>query len=165
MPRLPNILAASACLFAAAWAAPAAAQSANSHDMALTASVESSCTVATTDMAFGVLDTTVPRVDTTATITVTCASTTVFKIQIDNGDNASGSQRRMANGSGDFINYQVYRNNNRTQVWGLAPTSARNGIIVKGGSADYTAYGRLTGITPTTPTGEYSDMLTVWVEF
>lgn len=149
----------------AGFAAPAHAGT-NSGNMALGASVQGQCSVSTMDLNFGLLDTqNVTQVDAEGTVTVTCAYTTVFKIQIDFGDNALGEVRRIANGNGDFLTYEVYRNAARTQRWALIPVQSRNGVIVGGGSEDFEAYGRLTGISPATPTGVYTDDLTVTITF
>lgn len=138
----------------------------NGGGLALGASVAGECTVTATDLAFGILDTqNVTTVDAEGTVTVTCAATTVFKIQLDWGENPDGEQRRIKNANGDFLPYEVYRNANRTQRWALIPVQSRNGVIVGGGTEDFEAYGTLSGISPTTPTGYYVDNLTVMVTF
>jgi spore coat protein U-like protein len=138
----------------------------NGGGLALGATVDSECTVTATDLAFGILDTqNVTTVDAEGTVTVACASTTVFKIQLDFGENATGQQRRIKNAAGDFLPYEVYRNANRTQRWALIPVQSRNGVIVGGGTEDFEAYGTLSGISPTTPKGYYVDNLTVMITF
>lgn len=149
---------------AACFASPAAA---NTDDMPIQADVVSRCAVSATSLDFGVLDiATIVRKDANATITVTCSGIAIFRVELDNGTNAaSGGQRRLVNGKGDHLTYEVYRNGRRTQRWGAGPFASRNGIILSlgSGSVDLEAYGRLSGITPATATGTYTDTLTVTV--
>ena len=104
-------------------------------------------------------------VDAEGTVTVSCASTTTFKIQLDWGENADGQQRRIKNANGDYLPYEVYRNAKPNQRWALIPVQSRNGVIVGGGTEDFEAYGTLSGISPTTPKGYYVDNLTVMITF
>lgn len=146
---------------------PAAAGT-NGGGMQVGAQVVGRCTVSATDLAFGILDTqNVTQVDANATVTIGCSGIlTVFRIEMDWGQNAIGEQRRIRNAAGDVLPYQIYRNNNRTQRWGGRPVETRNGVIIAGiGSEDFEAYGRLTGIRPDTPKGVYTDQVTVTVNF
>jgi|TARA_R100000049_G_C1952620_1_gene101780 spore coat protein U-like protein len=157
---------AGACALAGL-SSPAAAAP-NGSQMQIGAQVEGRCSVSTTDMAFGVLDTKhVTRVDTNATVSVSCAGLlTFFRLTMDWGQNASGEQRRIKNASNDYLPYEVYRNNNRTQRWGQRNSESRTGVILLGiGNEDFEAYGRLSGITPSTPKGRYTDQLTVTITF
>ena len=151
-----------ACPSAPAIAAP------NASQMQIGAQVDGRCSVSATDMAFGVLDTkNVSRVDATATVSVSCAGLlTFFRVTMDWGQNASGEQRRIRNAGNDYLPYEVYRNANRTQRWGQRTNEARSGIILLGiGSNDFEAYGRLTGISPSTPKGRYTDQIKVTIAF
>lgn len=162
--RTMGLCLAGAVVFAG-FSSPAQAAR-NGGGLALGAQVDSECTVSATDLAFGILDTqNVTTVDAEGTVTVSCAATTVFKIQLDWGENAVGEQRRIKNANGDYLPYEVYRNANRTQRWALIPVQSRNGVIIGGGTEDFEAYGTLSGITPTTPTGYYVDNLTVMITF
>lgn len=161
IPRTISIVSA---LAGAALATPG---NANTGDMPIEANVVNTCTVSATSLDFGVLDVaTITQKEASATVTVSCFGIGIFRVEMDNGNNATGGgQRRMSNGDGNFLNYEVYRNNRRTQRWGLSPFSSRNGIIIApfGGSVDLEAYGRVSGITPATATGVYRDTLTVTV--
>ena len=166
-PARPIIVAicAGAGLFLAA---PAAAQSTHASDMAVGASVVGECTVSVTELNFGdaINPVLVTEIDMNGTVTVSCSDKAIFSMEMDYGTHANGTQRRLRNAAGDYLNYQIYRNFNRTQVWAVKPTEKRNGIILNGGgSEDYEAYGTLTGITPSTPTGTYTDTITVTLTF
>lgn len=143
---------------------PLAAQ--NTGTLGASAEVDGSCTIVTDALNFDVLDTqTVTQVDASATVTVECTAFTVFEVSMGPGYHNSGGQRRMSNGS-DFINYEVYKDNLRTQPWGLGATLTRWGVVATpGGTQDLEAYGRITGLSPATPTGSYSDQLEVIVYF
>lgn len=101
-------------------AAPAFAQTATAN-LNVSATVNSSCTVTTTAVAFGVYDPIVTNasapLDATGTVVVTCTKGAGSRIDLNTGSNASGSVRRMA-GGGDFLTYELYQDTTRTTVWG-----------------------------------------------
>ncbi len=86
----------------------------------ITASVPSGCRItAVADLDFGVLSPplSTPH-DQSASITLQCPSGTPWQIGIGPGHHPAGGSRRMNNGSGAFVAYQLYRNAGRTLVWG-----------------------------------------------
>ncbi len=131
----------------------------------VTANVQPACTVTATDMNFGnagLLDSGGPH-DATSSIGVTCVSGTAWKIGLDNGMHASGNTRRMQ-GPGGYVQYELYRDNGRSQRWGNNPgTDTVNGTG-NGGNQNRTVYGRVPSqITPSA--GTYSDTITVSVTY
>lgn len=142
------------------------AQAQNTATLGATAQVGDSCTVAANNLNFDELDVhSVTQVDASATITVQCTAFNIFEVSLGTGFYNDAGQRRLSNGS-DFINYQVYKDNLRTQPWGLGATETRWGVVaLPGGTQDLEAYGRITGLTPATATGSYSDQLEIIVYF
>ncbi|MGB8635102.1 MAG: spore coat U domain-containing protein [Rhodanobacteraceae bacterium] len=137
----------------------------NFSNWTVTANVQPTCTVTATNMNFGnagLLDSGGPH-DATSSIGVTCVSGTAWKIGLDNGMHASGNTRRMQ-GPGGYVQYELYRNNGRSQRWGNNPgTDTVNGTG-NGGSQNRTVYGRVPSqITPSA--GTYSDTITVSVTY
>lgn len=161
-----NCLAGSTGVLALVGLATPAQAGTNSGQLALGAQVNRSCSVSTMDLNFGLLDThNVTEIDAEGTISVACISTTIFSIELDFGNHALGETRRIRNADGDYLTYEVYRNASRTQRWASLPVQSRNGVIIGEGSEDFEAYGTLSGISPSTPVGAYSDQLTVTITF
>lgn len=160
-----NILGMIGCLAGLAYSAPAFAQ-AESASMPVSGQVVNRCGVRATPMDFGTINprTTGP-IDATATVTLRCTILEFVQIRMDNGQNAIGNQRRMINGAGEFLEYNVYVDAARTLRWGPAP----NGYMLQGTTLgitdiDLTAYGRIDAL-PAGVNGAYSDVVTVTVTF
>ena len=85
------------------------------------ANVSNSCTIALSrpqDLDFGSHGSIPAPINSSTAISLSCPSNLNWKIGLSNGVNASGTQRRMKNPGGNFINYELYRNSARTQRWG-----------------------------------------------
>lgn len=146
-------------------ASPLRAQTAT-EALDLRLDVTEECSVAASTMDFGsATPTTTGPLDTTSIIRVACNGNTNFRIEMDLGDNASGTQRRMGNGMGGFVNYQIYRNSNRTQLWGTGSNDSRQGVAVANVANEFTAYGRVPAFTPGSLSGSYLDTVTVTINF
>ncbi|NMW31052.1 spore coat protein U domain-containing protein [Altererythrobacter sp. RZ02] len=159
------ILGILGCLAGLGISVPASADSVDAS-MPVSGSVVNRCGVRATPMTFGTIN---PQgagpIDATATVTLRCTVFEFVRITMDNGQNAIGSQRRMVNQNGEFLEYQIYANAGRTQRWG----PGAGGFLLQGftlgvNDIDLTAYGRIPNISPTL-TGTFSDVITVTVEF
>jgi spore coat protein U-like protein len=97
----------------------AASQSAN---LGVTASVAANCTIATAPVAFGAYDPVAANAATdllgTGTLTVACTKGAAATIDLGQGANYLAPTRRMTAGAGAFLNYALYKDAARTQVWG-----------------------------------------------
>src|SRR5437870_13726869 len=115
-------------------------------NLSVTASVSANCTISTAPVAFGAYDPVSANAATnlngTGTLTVACTKGATATIDLGNGGNFSGGTRRMGSGS-DFLNYALYKDAARTQVWGsglaggttmayLAATKASTAVSVYG---------------------------------
>ena len=130
------------------------------------------CSLAVTSLSFGSYDASAPAPrDTTGTVTVNCTSpftiNSTFDITLSTGGSGSYATRQMAKGT-DRLNYNVYADAARTQLWG----NGSNGTFllratvsgVTSFTATATGYGRI----PTgqwTPAGPYADTLVVTVTY
>jgi len=135
----------------------------------ISASVAAVCTISTSPVAFGAYDPVVANAATdlngTGTVTVACTKGAAATIDLGNGGNLSGGSRRMSSGS-DFLNYALYKDAARTQVWGTGlaggTTSAYNAAS-KAATA-VTVYGTVPQNQDVT-VGAYSDVVLATINY
>ena len=100
---------------------PAFAGSATAN-LSVTANVSANCTISTAPVAFGAYDPVSANAATdllaTGTLTVACTKGTAATIDLGQGASYSAPTRRMTAGAGAFLNYALYKDAARTQVWG-----------------------------------------------
>lgn len=84
-------------------------------------------------------------------------------VALDSGTNGSRKSRAMRSGAGDRINYQLYRNPERKQVWGTGK-SALEVSLDQRGSGRVPVYGTVLG-GQSVPAGDYSDTVNVTLSF
>ena len=155
-------MAAGAC---ALGASPCAAAGRATYQMPVSVNPTNSCTVSATPMIFMIPVPTNGAVDSTSLITVKCPPLTAFTIDIDTGLHPNGINRRVYNAAANaYINYDVYRDPPRSQVWGTG--AARNVPGNTGLTGLYlrTVYGRVTAVK-SIKAGGYNDTLTVTITF
>jgi spore coat protein U-like protein len=105
-PRFLLAAAVAAHAFAGVAAAQSSPQTAN---LSVTASVAANCTVSTSPVNFGSYNPlSAATVTATGQVLLRCTRGTIPAVALDNGGNAAGGQRRMANG-GEFLAYNLMR--------------------------------------------------------
>lgn len=57
-----------------------------------------------------------------------CSAGTAYSIGIDNGSHASGTQRRLAGGTSEFVDYNLYSDNAYAVPWGTSGAGLLTGI-------------------------------------
>ncbi|MEZ0471938.1 spore coat U domain-containing protein [Luteimonas salinilitoris] len=131
------------------------------------ATVPNNCVIsAATNLDFG----TVPGLinanrDQTSAISFTCTGRTAWNVALNNGQNASGSTRRMRLGaSGSYVNYELYRDPGRSQRWGTTAGADTVPGTGTGSVQTLTVYGRVPA-TQAVPAGNYGDVITVTVSY
>ncbi len=128
-----------------------------------------SCTVTTIAVNFGNYITSAAYpLDTTGYVDITCASGIPYTVRLDAGQNSGGgfNPRKMRlSGGGDTLNYNLYRDSARTEVWGdgTSNTYIQTGIGT-GGTAHLIVYGRIPG-GQNVKVGLYTDAVIVIVEW
>lgn len=134
--------------------------------------VERDCTISAPSVNFG----TRPLPDTFDTIsqtaTVRCSIGDAYSVALDDGKNASGTTRRMTNGT-SFLEYDIFKGTSGTDRWGSTATERRsstsadvapnvhNGVATQ--SYHYRA--RVRPDQPPVTTGTYKDTLRLTVIF
>lgn len=143
---------------------PPAAQAATATtDFNVTAHVPTSCSISTGPgtLAFG--DYADAQIDAQTTFGVTCTSGGAYTVGLSNGDNYSDPNRRMTDGSGHYLNYELYKETGRTNRWGNA-----GGELVSdsgtGSEQTLTVFGRLPG-SQGLIAGDYTDNIDVTVTY
>jgi spore coat protein U-like protein len=130
----------------------------------VSATVTSTCVVnPSTPVAFGgIASNYTGDVDANGIVSVTCANTLPYSVGLDNGGNFLVS-RRMISGI-NFLNYQLFSDNARTQVWGTTIGTDTVPGIGSGVAQTYTVYGRVP-VGQTIIPGSYADTVNVTVTF
>ena len=131
----------------------------------VSATFANTCYISTaTDMDFGSVVNLATTRDQTSTISVRCPTGSDYQIALNFGVNTTGGNvRRMAGPGGNFLNYQLYRNSGRSQVWGNTSGSDVSGT---GNNTiqNYTVYGRVPA-QPVGAAGAYADTITVTLTY
>ncbi|MCZ8184737.1 MAG: spore coat U domain-containing protein [Beijerinckiaceae bacterium] len=132
----------------------------------LSITIQASCTVVSaTAINFGSMATIAANVDQTSTLTVNCSSTTPYNVGlgVGGGSGATVATRKMTSGS-DVVNYTLYRDASRTQVWGETIGTDTVTGTGTGANQTLTIYARVPAQT-VPPPGTYTDAVTVTVTY
>lgn len=129
------------------------------------------CTISASGVAFGAYDPLAAGADNgTGPISLACpTNANSVIIALSTGTSGTYTARTMRSG-GNILNYQLYRDSARTQVWGNGTagtfTQTLTGGTTGGGTRNYstTVYGRITALQ-NVPAGAYLDTITVTVTF
>jgi len=129
------------------------------------ATVLTSCQVTATNLSFGSVGLLTANLDGANTVTPQCTSGTPYNVGLDAGTGAGATvaTRKMTSGA-NTVNYSLYQNSARTQVWGT--TIGTNTVAGTGTGANQplTVYGRVP--TQTTPRpATYSDTIVTTVTY
>lgn len=136
----------------------------------VTATVQSSCELTTSPVAFGSFKpATSGNVDAAGAVRVTCTVTTPYTVDLGTGNKSSTFDTRWMGGSNvanaDTLAYNLYLDSNRTQVWGDTTESTVHATGVGTGSQTvHSVYGRMAKSQFVTP-DDYADVVTVTVSY
>jgi len=144
----------------------AASQTANLN---VTASVSAVCTISTVTVAFGAYDPVVANAATdlngTGTLAVACTKGAAATIDLGVGNNLSAGTRRMSSGT-DFLNYALFKDAARTQVWGTGMTGGTTLTYnsASKASTNITVYGKVPQAQDVS-VGAYSDVVVATINY
>ena len=154
-------------LGAATFSTPALAGTASST-LSVNATVTANCTVSTTALNFGSVNTlSASAVDGTGGVTVTCTNGSAWTAAADagSGTGATLATRRLTSG-GNALNYALYTDAGRSTVWGDGTGStATVGNTGSGSAQTFTVYGRIAGGQNGAPAGTYADTVSVTITY
>lgn len=149
-------------------ASPQAAQAATATtSIAVSATVQASCTVTATTLPFGSYNplSSTP-LDATSTITVNCTTGTSYTIGLNAGatSGATVTTRQMLQ-STNALNYSLFRDSGHTTNWGNTPgTDTPASVVANTSAATTTVYGRIPALQ-NVPAGSYTDSVQVTVNY
>src|ERR1700730_16793085 len=145
----------------------AGSQTAN---LSVTASVAANCTISTAPVAFGPYDPVGANAAAdllgTGTLTVACTKGAAATIDLGQGANYLAPTRRMTAGAGAFLNYALYKDAARTNVWGstMVGGSVYNYNSASRNSVNITVYGTATQAQDVT-VGAYVDTVVATINY
>jgi spore coat protein U-like protein len=126
------------------------------------------CKVTASTVSFGNYDTfSGAPLDATGEVNVTCDAADPFTVKLDQGENSGGSfnPRVLGGAAGENIQYNLYVNSARQEIWGdgTGRTFVNTGTS-NGSEIPLTVYGRIPA-RQNVPVGSYSDTIKVIVEW
>ena len=137
-------------------------------NLAVSAVVVPNCRLTVEPLAFGSYDPlgvhSIANLEATAALVLTCTRDSHATIVMDGGRNAGpGLSRGLALGT-DRLEYQIYRDSARTQVWGRGADS--RSVLAQGlrSPSELVVYGRILG-GQEVAAGNYTDVITATVDF
>lgn len=136
----------------------------------VSATVGEGCTINVSGISFPTYTQT--GVDTTGSITVTCPQNIAYNVTMNSGlnyDSVSG-RRRMNDGAGNLLMYNLYRNSGLTFIWGDNgfQNTITNGTPLPGtgtGAAQTVSVFGHVHSNQIVPNGTYTDNVLVTVNF
>jgi spore coat protein U-like protein len=148
---------------------PKAAAATATANLSLSASVANNCTISTSAVAFGSYDPVVANaaanLDGSGQVTIACTKGAAPTIGLGLGSNASGSVRRLGDGSGNYLSYEVYSDSSRSVVWGDSGSNLLTPAVAPSKAArNFTVYGRIVA-NQDVAAGSYSDTVVATVNF
>lgn len=130
------------------------------------ATVISDCSIISApNINFGNVGVLTANLDITSTLTVSCTPGTIYALALDAGSAAGSTvtNRLMAQGA-NTLQYQLYSDASRTQVWGVTPGTDTQGGTGTGSNTVYTIYARLPPQS-TPPVGVYTSTVTATISY
>jgi len=125
---------------------------------------QSMCSVSAANLTFGIYTPKqMANLDGSAYVSVVCTAGTPYLLGMDNGLYFQSPWRRGRN-SGSYLNYQLYVDSGRSQVWGMIPGSSMMNGTGTGSLQNIPVYGRIPGYQEPSD-GSYGDSVTVTVEY
>jgi spore coat protein U-like protein len=161
-PALQAIALAGACLAGLSGTAAQAATTTTS--VSVTATVQATCLISATNLAFGVY--TGVQLDVTSTITVTCTNTTPYNVGLNAGTSvgATVTTRKMTGPAAALLAYAMFQDTGRTTNWGTTVSTDTAAGTGTGAAQPLTVYGRVAASQFVAP-GAYTDTVTATITF
>ena len=140
-----------------------------------TLTIKANCQLlATSQVNFGTVDPLTPAtVSGNGSISVACTKgITISSIVLSQGNNFGGTQRRMSDGNGHYIPYQLFTDSSHTTLWGDGTSGT--GAPLAGGftpstsassTQSFNVFGLVKASDEDVPPNAYNDTVNVTVNF
>lgn len=164
-PYLNYILATGAATLWVGISAPAFASTATGT-LNVSMTIQSSCTLTSSSVvAFGTAGVLTANTDATGSLMVHCTNTTPYTVALDagGGSGATTAVRRMT-ASSVTLNYALYRDSARSQIWGNTTGTDTIAGTGNGNDQTLTVYGRVP-VQTTPAAGTYTDTVNVTITY
>ncbi len=137
--------------------------STSTANMGVSATVQSTCLIAATPLAFGTY--TGVLASTSTTLSVTCTNTTPYNVGLNAGlgTGATVTNRKMT-GSSAVLNYGLYQDSAESVNWGQTVGTDTVTGTGNGSAQSLTVYGKVPAGQYVAP-GAYSDTITATVTY
>jgi spore coat protein U-like protein len=142
---------------------PASASTATTT-FSVTATVQSTCLISASNLAFGTYSGSL--INMTTTLSVTCTNSTTYNVGLSAGtaSGATVTTRAMTGPGGATLSYAMYQDSGHTTNWGdTVGTDTKSGTG-NGSAQTLTVYGQLAAGQYPTP-GSYTDTITATVTY
>jgi spore coat protein U-like protein len=167
MKKLMNKKLIAAAVLSVFGVSSALAASASSN-IQVNATVNPSCVVSATNVAFGTFTPAATgNASATGGISSTCTKTTAYNITIDGGASGSIANRAMAGatqGNADKLSYNLFLDAGHSSIWGDGTTGGKLSAVGNGAAQAATVYAKLPLNQYLTP-DSYADTLTVTLAY
>ena len=139
----------------------------------VSATVAANCLASATALSFGTYTPAAGNVTSNTTISVRCTKNTAFTVALNGGSTTGGtiSQRLLSDGSGNSLQYNLYRDAAFTQLFGDGTSGTTAGGTGNGmapaSAVAVSVYGQLPDTTnnQARPPGTYTDLINVTVTY
>ncbi len=132
-------------------------------NLSVSATVANACTVDNATLSFGSY--TLTEKDASTTLNVQCTTGVAYNILMNSGmgTGATTTSRKMTNGA-NTLNYTLYRDGARTNIWGLSIGVDTIAGVGTGNVQTIDIFGRIPA-GQGVPTGTYNDTVTITVDY
>lgn len=160
-------LAAVAAFTAQLMLATAASAATATGNMTVRITIQAECKIESADdLDFGTWGVMDANIDQTTTISVQCTNSTPYTIGLSAGAGAGATVavREMTGPAAAIVNYTLYSDSARTQVWGVTVGTDTVAGTGDGSAQPLTVYGRVPPQT-TPAAGVYTDTVAITVTY
>lgn len=164
--RILPLAAAMAIAAPSLMAGPAFAATATGN-LTVRITIQAECKIqSAADLDFGTRGVIDANIDQTTTISVQCTNSTPYTVGLSAGAGAGATVavRKMTGPAAAAINYTLYRDAARTQVWGVTVGTDTVAGTGNGSAQPLTVYGRVPAQT-TPAAGVYTDTVAITVTY
>lgn len=135
-----------------------------SDTLTLQVTVQEACSISGTTLNFGTYSSgQQAALDAEGSISYSSCPEGTLTIALDGGGAGDVASRRLTAGGGSTLDYQLYRNSTRTQVWGSG-SEAQQIVLLVPDSGTVPVYGRIPGGEDVTA-GTYTDTVNITMAF